>query len=276
MTEPVDTFLDKIGRWLAKGLKRESSGYEPYTPSDPDTLRTVLRPGDVLLIEGHQYISKVIEYMTMSTWSHVALYVGDIPGKAEPSGEPHVLIEVNLGEGCVSAPLSRYTTYNTRVCRPIRLSYPDQQRVVSFMLERMGLRYDHRNLFDMIRYFVPLPIPRQWRRRAIMFGSGDPTRAICSSLIAQAFQSVGYPILPRMKPEVGDDEKERRMRAQHYFIRHHSLFAPRDFDLSPYFAVVKPTIERGFDYHSIKWLNEDGDDWAPTRSAIMADSVTAD
>jgi hypothetical protein len=40
--------------------------------------------------------------------------------------------------------------------------------------------------------------------------------------------------------------------------------------------VVKPTIERGFDYHSIKWLNEDGDDWAPTRSAIMADSVTAD
>jgi hypothetical protein len=109
-----------------------------------------------------------------------------------------------------------------------------------------------------------------------MFGSGDPTRAICSSLIAQAFQSVGYPILPRMKPEVGDDEKERRMRAQHYYIRHHSLFAPRDFDLSPYFAVVKPTIERGFDYHSIKWLHDDDDDWAPTKAAIMADSVTAD
>ena len=119
------------------------------------------------------------------------------------------------------------------------------------MVERIGARYDHRNLFDMIRYFFPLPIPRQWRRRAIMLGSGDPTRAICSTLIAQAFQSVGYPILPRMKPQVGDDEKERRMRAQHYFIRHHSLFAPRDFDLSPYFAVVKPTIERGFDYKSI-------------------------
>ena len=25
-------------------------------------------------------------------------------------------------------------------------------------------------------------------------------------------------------------------------IRHPSLFAPRDFDLSPYFQVVKPTI----------------------------------
>jgi hypothetical protein len=31
-------------------------------------------------------------------------------------------------------------------------------------------------------------------------------------------------------------------------IRKFGLFTPRDFDVSPYFAVVKPTIEREFDY----------------------------
>ena len=36
-------------------------------------------------------------------------------------------------------------------------------------------------------------------------------------------------------------------------IRHHSLFTPRDFDLSPYFRVVKPTLEYGFDYKRLKW-----------------------
>ena len=198
MTGTVDTTLDRIGRWLAGKLRRETSGYEPYTPSDPDTLRAILRPGDVLLVEGHQYISMVIEYMTMSTWSHAALFVGDISGHSEPDGEPHVLVEVNLGEGCVSAPLSRYTTFNTRVCRPVMLSYADQQRLTRFMTERIGLRYDMRNLFDLIRYFFPIPVPRGWRRRAIAFGSGDPTRAICSTLIAEAFQFVGYPILPRL------------------------------------------------------------------------------
>ncbi|MGB9364843.1 MAG: lipo-like protein, partial [Xanthobacteraceae bacterium] len=38
-------------------------------------------------------------------------------------------------------------------------------------------------------------------------------------------------------------------------IRHHSLYAPRDFDISPYFAVVKPTIENGFEYKKLHWAD---------------------
>ena len=38
-----------------------------------------------------------------------------------------------------------------------------------------------------------------------------------------------------------------------YKKRHFTLFTPRDFDLSPYFAVVKPTIEKGFDYRRLNW-----------------------
>ena len=32
----------------------------------------------------------------------------------------------------------------------------------------------------------------------IALGSGDPTRIICSALIAQAFEAVRYPIRPRV------------------------------------------------------------------------------
>lgn len=36
-------------------------------------------------------------------------------------------------------------------------------------------------------------------------------------------------------------------------IRHHSLFTPRDFDDSSCFAIVKPTVEGGFDHRSQSW-----------------------
>jgi hypothetical protein len=32
-----------------------------------------------------------------------------------------------------------------------------------------------------------------------------------------------------------------------YHIRNHRLYTPRDFDVSPYFQVIQPTIARGFD-----------------------------
>ena len=58
--------------------------------------------------------------------------------------------------------------------------------MVDFMTRSIGLKYDLKNIFDMLRYFLPTPpVPVRWRRRMIAFGSGDPTRAICSSLIAR-------------------------------------------------------------------------------------------
>jgi hypothetical protein len=40
-------------------------------------------------------------------------------------------------------------------------------------------------------------------------------------------------------------------------IRHHSLYTPRDFDLSPYFQIVKPTLVYGFDYKAVVWGERD-------------------
>ncbi|MVA98142.1 lipo-like protein [Nitratireductor sp. CAU 1489] len=257
MSDAPDTMLDRIGRFLADRLRSESSGYEPYTPSDPETLRRTLRAGDILLVEGNQRISAAVKYLTQSTWSHAALYVGDALPEPEDGGERARLIEVNLGEGCVAVPLSKYRTYNTRICRPSGLTPEDRDAVVAFMVERIGLKYDTKNIFDLLRYFFPTPpVPVRWRRRMIAFGSGEPTRAICSSLIAQAYQQVRYPILPRITRAPGQMTAQSRFsRREIMSIRHHSLFTPRDFDLSPYFEIVKPTLVFGFDYKRLRWLN---------------------
>jgi len=59
--------------------------------------------------------------------------------------------------------------------------------ILALSVERIGYAYDLKNIIDLLRYLLPLPVPRRWRRRLIALGSGDPSRAICSALIADAF-----------------------------------------------------------------------------------------
>jgi hypothetical protein len=246
----VAQVLDTIGRVIAHYLEKPVQGYEPFTPSDPAALRKSLEPGDVLLVEGNSHISRVIKYLTQSTWSHAALYVGPIEGVNTHEGEPHVLIEAEIGEGVVSAPLSKYYPYHTRICRPVGLSQEDCRTVCDYATQRIGFGYDLRNIVDLMRYLVPLPVPQRWRRRMLALGSGTPTRIICSALIAQAFEAVRYPILPKVTRL--ESESARREILE---IRHSSLYAPRDFDISPYFNIVKPTLLEDFNYKRMDWAD---------------------
>src|SRR5690349_8503641 len=85
----------------------------------------------------------------------------------------------------------------------------------------------------------------------IAFGSCDPTMMVCLALFAQSFVTVRYPILPRIT-RAGS----RAARREILHIRDSSLYMPRDFDISPYFEIVKPTIIRGFDYTSLHWADK--------------------
>jgi hypothetical protein len=249
---PAATLLDRIGLLLARWLTQPTSGYEPYAASRPELINITLRPCDVLLIEGGgSKISSSIRYLTQSSWSHAAIYVGLSGGLGERDGEPLVLIEAELGSGVIASPLSKYATYNTRICRPVGLTPEDRTAVIRFVASHIGDAYDMKNIIDLMRYLLPQPpVPRRWRRRMIALGSGEPTRAICTTLIAAAFQSVNFPILPRIELVGGESRRE----IMH--IRHHSLYTPRDFDVSPFFQIVKPTIESGFDYKKFEWSSE--------------------
>jgi len=94
-------------------------------------------------------------------------------------------------------------------------------------------------------------VPQRWRRRMMTLGSGEPTRIICSALIAQAFDTVRYPILPKITRVENEQARQEILE-----IRHSTLYAPRDFDISPYFAVVKPTVAMGFDYKAMNWADQ--------------------
>jgi hypothetical protein len=253
-----------VGERLAAILTKPVKGVPTFATADPAALARALRPADILLIEGNSRIAVAIKSLTQSTWSHAVLYVGPIAGATEPDGETHVLIEADVQRGVISAPLSKYASAHTRICRPVGLSAENVTDIIGFVSTRIGHAYDLRNFFDLARYFLPTPpVPTRFRRRMIALGSGDPTRAICSTLIAQAFQFVHYPISPSIEVVEktaainGDREAGEARREEILHIRHYALFAPRDFDISPYFAIVKPTIESGFDFHRVSWAAED-------------------
>ncbi|MEZ5570865.1 MAG: YiiX/YebB-like N1pC/P60 family cysteine hydrolase [Halioglobus sp.] len=240
--------LQKLGSHLARFLTRPRANYEQFSVLSQEQLDQSLAPGDLLLIEGNSRVSTAIKYLTQSTWSHVCMYVG--PG-LEGQG---MIVEADLVEGVIRSPLSKYVGYNLRICRPVKLTEQDRQATIQFVLDREGYHYDTRNIVDLVRYLLPTPpVPSQYRRRLLAFGSGDPTKAICSTLIAQAFQSIKYPILPQhLKVCLGEAPgncDDVLLESTHY-----SHFTPRDFDLSPYFEIVKPSIEGDFNYKRIRWL----------------------
>jgi Permuted papain-like amidase enzyme, YaeF/YiiX, C92 family len=241
---------EKIGSTLAGFLSRERHVHGASPPTPPDRLLSCLERADVLLVEGNSQISTAIKYLTQSTWSHAALYVG-----AHGLGDPtHCFVEADLMKGVHSVGIAAFAGVTTRICRPVGLSEEERRAVTSFAIAHLGHRYDLKNVVDLARYLLPTPpVPSQFRRRMIAFGSGDPTRAICSTLIAQAFQSVHYPVLPAIEYRAAATEECPDCVDEIMHIRHHSLFAPRDFDVSPYFRIVKPTIERGFDFRALKW-----------------------
>ena len=242
-----------LGRALARYLGTPGRTAVVGYPTNIALLAATVRPGDVLLVEGSSRVSTAIKYLTQSTWSHAALYVGALDAGA---ADPRCVVEADICDGVRAVPLSSLAGYPCRICRPVSLSETETLAVCRYAIDRIGLRYDLKNTVDLARYLLPTPpVPVRWRRRLLALGSGDPTRAICSTLIAQAFQSVRYPILPTVETAVANHPDCQDCVSQILHVRHHSLFAPRDFDVSPYFEVIKPTLFEGFDHHALVWAN---------------------
>lgn len=246
--------LQWLGRALARFLSKPRPVEMHFSTSGHDLLMASLRTGDVLLVEGSSRFSTAIKYLTQSSWSHSALYVGDALSELHPQLGTHVLIEADVVDGVRAVPLESYRGVHSRICRPVGLHGKEITRVIEHAAARLGQRYDMRNVLDLVRYLLPIPpVPGRWRRRLLALGGGEPTAAICSSLIAEAFHSVRYPILPTLDRNYRKLNVTRAARKEILHIRNSKLFTPRDFDISPYFRIIKPLLEHGFDPHRIHW-----------------------
>lgn len=242
---------DAILRFLSKPTTR----YAPFFGPPDHVIKSALVPGDVVLIEGNTRISAIIKFLTQSTWSHAALFVGERAGDVSPDGEANVLLEAQPETGVTTVPLSKYSHFNLRICRPAGLNADDRKKVVDYALKRRGLVYDTQQIVDLARYLFPYPpVPVWFRRRMLAVGAGDPTKAICSTLIAESFQSILYPILPEL---VAADGKSFGIapfvESEIKHIRKHGLYTPRDFDISPYFLILKPGVDDDFDHRTLTW-----------------------
>lgn len=293
-------FTARIEAWLTEFLTRLLTrplrGYEQRVPNSLPRLKAQLRKGDVILVEGDQRVSQVIKYLTTSSWSHTALYIGDELRRYDPARAKeldarfgpeakHLILEADNPGGVVCAPLAKYMRYNIRICRP-RLRRADVDHVLDYAFARLGHQYNVRHILELSKFLFPVSfIPRRFRQSVLHHGGERNKHAvICSTLVARAFGSVGYPVLPKVTIDeikeqasfwrrlVGGDAQSIRAL---YREEDPAFITPRDFDLSPYFDIVKINYvtEAGFDYRQIEWApSVVAEPPAPAEAAESADA----
>ena len=235
------THKNRLVQWAVEYLIKERP-VEGYPLTDFASLSYELRQGDVLLVEGRSRVCKIIKSLTQSSWSHAVLYIGhvhDIQDQAlrkliahhvDLKNNPQLCVESVLGQGTIISPLTKYTNEHMRICRAKTIAPHDVQKVVSHALGAIGRPYNIRHIFDLMRLLMPIGIfPRKWR--SVIFKPGKLGAEICSSLIAECFHTVDYPILP----VVGHDSSHQIVLSK----RNVRLFTPSDFDYSPYFDIIK-------------------------------------
>ncbi|MGD8688476.1 MAG: hypothetical protein PVI37_00935 [Gammaproteobacteria bacterium] len=249
----------RIARWLTREIAPATRMYSNF-----DRLCFEVEPADALLVEGRSRVSQVIKTVTHSVWTHSALYVGRLVDIDDPAlraqlerhyaGDPaeQLVIEAQLGDGVIVAPLAKYRNEHLRICRPIGLSRSDTLGVLRAAASQLGKGYDVRQLLDLARFFLPWSLmPRRWRSSLFERTAGEATRNVCSSMMAEAFAAVQFPVRPFIR--------ERADGSRVLYKRNPKLFTPRDFDYSPYFDVVKyPYLDRGDieAYRQLNWGDE--------------------
>ena len=234
-------------KWISDYLVKYMTSFDAPRDQyfcDFDRIKEEIRPCDVLLVEGHNLISRVIQQITLSVWSHAALYIGRPSEILDPvlrekvmslpwvDPNTQLVIEGYIGEGTILNPLEYYRNYNLRICRPRGLLRSDVTKVISVSMEHLGAKYDVLQVFDLARFLLPWSfIPKRWRSSLFQYSPGTPTKTVCSTMIAEAFGRVKFPILPLIKV---DNEGSIQL-----YQRNPKLFTPKDFDYSPYFEIIK-------------------------------------
>ena len=178
-----------LGKKLASFLSKSPPSYQRFEDISLEDLAFVLEAGDIVLVEGDTRISTAIKYLTQSSWSHACLYVGGRDSEVKDLA----LLEADLVEGVRMVSLEYYSGFNLRICRPVGMQNADREKLINHAKSRLGHKYDLKNILDLARYLIQKPlVPNRFRRRLLALGSGEPTKAICSTLIAESFQEIDY------------------------------------------------------------------------------------
>ncbi len=259
-----------VRAWLLARLVNWLNAEQPFDgepPCDFDRLSLEIRPCDVVLVEGRTRVSNIIKTISTSPWTHSALYIGRLSDVADSKlraliqrhytgsvalSQAQLIIEPLLGRGTLVRELDVYRGEHLRICRAKGLTEQDIQTVIAGAAAHLGVDYDIRQMFDLARFLFPFGlVPKRWRSSLFEHRAGELTKTVCSSMIAEVFASIHYPVLPVIHKDEGGGFR--------LYKRNTRLYTPSDFDYSPYFEIIKYPI-LGFDdvamYRQLPWDEE--------------------
>lgn len=255
----MEWILLKVYNFLEKPDKTPSRAYL----YNFDQLKSKIKPCDVLLVETHTRIGNIIRLISESAWSHAVLYIGKTEDIDDPTVRSELLkytnhslsdqwvIESVIGKGTIVTSLEAYRDDHLRILRPTTLLPEDIHKVIGYAIHHIGKKYSLRHVFDLARFIFPWGFfPRRWRSSLFQHNALQPTEDTCSSLIAYAFQSVNFPILPVI---------ERDSRGCVFIHRNPRLYTPSDFDVSPFFDIIKYPLlplSEGTTYKDLPWCTK--------------------
>ena len=199
-----------LTRLVVDWLVSPVSTIEEEAPAQRADLEARLEPGDVILVAGRTRFSRLVCRMTQSSWSHVAIYVG----RGHDAGATCTVVEADIEAGVRLITLAELADCRIQVVRASRLPATARDGLARHLLDQVGRPYDLAHVFLLARLLIVAPLPASRWLMPRQVHRADPSRAICSTLVAHALFAAGVtigasPLLaPRLqaagKPEATD------------------------------------------------------------------------
>lgn len=243
-----------IIHWLYNTKKRHGVNWCSF-----DHAAQILSPADIVLIDGTAPADNRIKAITGSNWSQVLLYLGRLHDIKDPTlratasdftpcqSNTQLLLKVDLVHGVHLITLSQLQESQLRICRPRGLNDDEKQTIIRYALSRLESHKKHAWWPAIRLLLVPWALlPRGWRKPVFKLLSGRRLRRSVGGTIGDAFSFIQFPILPLVKQD--SDGKTKLYRP------YPMVFYPSDFDLSPYFDVIKYSFADQIDGKGLRLL----------------------
>lgn len=251
-------------QWICRRLQRDEQ-FSGQPSADLDSLRTVLKSCDVLLVAGHSNVDRTFKVIGDSRFARAVLYIGRLHDVADPTlralladytpcePDTQLVIDARLERGLIVEPLSALEGRQIRVCRAQGLSDNEAQDVLRYAISRIGAGGSQSWAALALLTLMPWRwLPLRWRIGLFRRWAGELARALSGTVVADAFSFVQFPVLPLVKE---DRSGSRLLRLQPRAI------TAADFDHSPYFEIIKAPfqlaeIPKGMD--AVPWKGNQG------------------
>jgi uncharacterized protein YycO len=178
----VVIFLIFIGNCSYINILAQSHVSKPANHFD-SIVKHQLQPMDIILMKGKSRISRSIEFITQSQYSHVAIVF-------DP--EKNLTIEATLN-GVVNGDLNKYKGCSS-VFRLKTITKEQSEKIVKFTEQQLGKPYDYEELIGLLlRYGFHISI-----------NDFEKGRYTCSTFVNSAYASVGIRLTNQIIPSPED------------------------------------------------------------------------